>query len=312
MGGNTYNRKYYSDDEIQELLKNVSGFKSLFKNNVIYDDEVKWRANISRHLDSDSCNRFFYAMEEPHFCNYCSKELTIKSYSYVGWNKGFSKYCPQCTKLGVWRTNLSEDALKDRGEKISEAKRKFYRTEKGKKTAKSNGKKISSSLKEFHKTELGAAARQKSAKLNSEIMRNRILNGTFTPNSNNRNTHWDSEYNGKKYRSSWEAVYQYFYPDALYEQLRIEYNYNNRTHIYIVDFLDHKRQVVCEVKPKEMCSDKRTQRKLDALYKWANENGYKVEIFSEENILLNPEPDYTLFDENTTRKLRKLYEKVKN
>ncbi len=24
-----------------------------------------------------------------------------------------------------------------------------------------------------------------------------ILAGTFTPNSNNRNTHWDAEYNGK-------------------------------------------------------------------------------------------------------------------
>jgi len=31
----------------------------------------------------------------------------------------------------------------------------------------------------------------------SNLMKEKILSGEFTPNSNNRNTHWDAEYNGK-------------------------------------------------------------------------------------------------------------------
>src|SRR6056300_218223 len=38
----------------------------------------------------------------------------------------------------------------------------------------------------------------------SQKMKELILSGKFTPNSNNRNTHWDSFYQDKKYRSSWE------------------------------------------------------------------------------------------------------------
>lgn len=312
MGGNTYNRKYFTDQEIAILVSKINGFKSLFDER-IFDTETQWRHNISRYLDNDSCNRFYYMLEKEHFCNHCSARLTIKSYNYVGYNKGFSKYCPECTTTGVWRQNQSRQSLRERGKKISLSKKEFYSTPKGKETSKQNGKKISKSLKQFHKTEAGAKARTKSAVINSTIMRERILNGTFTPNSNNRNTHWQSTYGSKSYRSSWEALYQYFYPMALYENLRIEYSYNNKKLVYIVDFIDHTRKVVCEVKPTELLTDKKTQCKLESLRTWAADNDYTVELFTLNSILSLEEPvDFTLFDEKTAEKIRKIYETTKN
>jgi hypothetical protein len=74
-------------------------------------------------------------------------------------------------------------------------------------------------------------------------MKQKILSGEFTPNSNNRNTHWESTFNNNTYRSSWEALYQYFNQDAEYEKLRIEYNINNTAKIYIVDFVDHVNKI---------------------------------------------------------------------
>ena len=66
----------------------------------------------------------------------------------------------------------------------------------------------------------------------SKLMKQKILDGTFTPNSNNRNTHWDSYFKGKKFRSSWEAIYYSLHPEALYESLRIPYTYSTSVNPY--------------------------------------------------------------------------------
>jgi len=290
MGSNTYTRRYWNDNELKELIQKINGFNSLF-NDKIYDDEKKWRAHISRHLDTDSCNRFFFMLEDTTCCYFCKAELGIESYSYTGWNRGFSKYCPTCTSNAVWRTKecLGADKLAERGKVISAAKKEYYKTEAGKQAA------------------------QKSSILNAKLMKEKILSGKFTPNSNNRNTHWGSSYKEKNYRSSWEAVYQYHYPDAEYESLRIPYKFQGKECIYIVDFIDYNRKVVCEVKPKELLNDNRTQAKISALNEWAKENEFTVELFDLDDIMALPEPaNYTLFDEKTKQKLRKLYEKTRN
>ena len=140
-------------------------------------------------------------------------------------------------------------------------------------------------------------------------MKEKILSGEFTPNTNNRNTHWDSMYNGTKYRSSWEALYQFFNPNAEYEQLRIEYEFKNSRHAYIVDFVDHKNSAVIEVKPKSLCQGDKFIAKMSALTQWAELNSYTVIIvdeywFRQQDIKIQ----YDQFDENTARKIKKLYE----
>lgn len=142
--------------------------------------------------------------------------------------------------------------------------------------------------------------------LKSEIMKNKILSGSFTPNSNNRNTHWESEYNGKKYRSSWEALCQHEYPGALYETLRIEYNHEHQTKVYIVDFVDHTNKVAIEVKPVEIQTGLLYNNKIKALRNWCDINGYDVVIYDQERIkqVTLSEDDRMLFDKDTLRKLK--------
>jgi len=143
----------------------------------------------------------------------------------------------------------------------------------------------------------------------SERVKRKILNGEFTPNSNNKNTHWESTYNGKSYRSSWEALYQYFDPDADYEAIRIPYEYNNETYVYIVDFINTYDKLLVEVKPKSFLNDEKTKAKIDAAKKWCEEYGYTF-IIADEYFFYNKgiPSDCDGFDNTTRDKIGKFYE----
>ena len=143
----------------------------------------------------------------------------------------------------------------------------------------------------------------------SILIKQKILSGEFTPNSNNRNTHWDAVFDNKKYRSSWEALYQFINPSAEYEALRIEYKLNNKVHIYIIDFVDHANKLVIEVKPRELCVGEKFKAKIEALTQWADKSKYTLlladkEWFLEQYITI----DYHRFDINTAKKIKALHE----
>ena len=139
-----------------------------------------------------------------------------------------------------------------------------------------------------------------------------IQDGKFTPNSNNRQTHYDVTFNGVKYRSSWEALYHSYNPQAKYEELRISYTHNNQEKVYIVDFVDHQNKLVVEVKPREMVKDTLFQAKWKSLVDWAQHKGYTV-LLADQYWLVNNvlNPDLSKFDDITARKLRTLYEASK-
>lgn len=158
----------------------------------------------------------------------------------------------------------------------------------------------------------GVKLSDKTKQLISKNIKRKILLGEFTPNSNNRNTHWESMLDGILYRSSWEALYKYFNNNALYEELRLKYSYEGDSKIYIVDFIDHVCKQVIEVKPIELCVGKKFNAKMMALKKWANEESYKVLLvdqnwFKQQNIQI----DYSRFDRKTALKIRKFYETSK-
>lgn len=143
----------------------------------------------------------------------------------------------------------------------------------------------------------------------SKRIKNLILSGKFTPNSNNRNTHWDSFYKNRKYRSSWEALYQYFDNSAEYETLRIPYRFDNQSCIYIIDFVNHKTKIVIEVKPRELVNNAKTQAKISAAKEWCTKNGYTFLLADKDYFLSKSMPaDLTEFDTRTQNKIRNLYE----
>jgi len=313
MGGNTFNRQHFSIREIEHFVSYAIKYplKSLWSKKQ-FKSEKSWRADVPRLLDNESSKLFYFLLEtykNKKYCSFCNTLLGIESFNHVGWNKGFAKYCPECTINGVWRKNQSKEQRLAKGRKISQGKLSFYQTEKGKETAKEIGRKNSIKLKEFYQTEKGKEIIKRTSLKNSKIMKEKILLGEFTPNSNNRNTHWDSSYNGKKYRSSWEALYQYFYPDDEYETLRIEYKINSINSIYILDFINYNNKIVTEVKPAELCNGEIFITKYKALECWALKNNFTIQIadqhfFKKHGIPSNLE----CFDNNTKRKILKLYE----
>lgn len=143
----------------------------------------------------------------------------------------------------------------------------------------------------------------------SKLMKEKILLGEFTPNSNNRNTHWESFYQNKKYRSSWEALYQYFDNEAEYETLRIPYKFNNKDYVYIIDFVNRKTKTAVEIKPKELLNEKKTQAKVSAAREWCDNNGYDFVLVDKNFFISKKMPtNLTEFDTKTQNKIRKLYE----
>jgi hypothetical protein len=146
----------------------------------------------------------------------------------------------------------------------------------------------------------------------SKLMKEKILSREFTPNSNNRNSHWQSSYKSKNYRSSWEALYQYFDNKAEYETLRIPYIYESKQYIYIIDFVNHNTKIVTEVKPVELTKDKKTQAKISAANEWCNTNNYTFFIADKEYFMKKEIPQtFKDFDKSTEQKIRKLYSETK-
>ncbi len=143
----------------------------------------------------------------------------------------------------------------------------------------------------------------------SKIMKDKILNGEFTPNIHNSNTHWQCEYNNQKYRSSWELVWHYLNPSYEYETLRLPYIYNGFTKIYITDFINHDDKVVVEIKPSSHHDNNQVKDKIQSAIRWCDENGYTFKIIDESFIYDSWDSiNLSLFDTNVQKNITKAYE----
>lgn len=152
---------------------------------------------------------------------------------------------------------------------------------------------------------------------NSIIMKEKIKKGEFTPNITNSWNHGTSYLiiNNKKikYRSSWEAFFHLCNNDLEYEKLRIEYKYNNKSHNYIVDFIDKKNKKLYEIKPISQLDKLIVKIKEEYCLKWCKENDYELVFITEDwyiknlnnfKILLEDQPDGI----NIYKKLKKFDE----
>lgn len=160
-------------------------------------------------------------------------------------------------------------------------------------------------------SEGGISKEQRSKQSNT--MKEKILSGNFTPNSNNRLTYFNIKYRGKKYRSSWEVLFHHSFPDFEYESLRISYlDETSQQHIYIVDFVDHVNKIVVEVKPLCIMNRGNNRFKELALIKWCKENHYEYVHYDEEKMgNLCKTIDLTELEENIQNKLRGLVNEIK-
>lgn len=157
----------------------------------------------------------------------------------------------------------------------------------------------------------GKKRSEEDKKIQSQKIKDLILKGLFTPNTNNRLTHWESKLDNVSYRSSWECLYKYHNPDSIHEKLRIKYTLNGEEKIFIVDFIDEKNKLAIEVKPNNILKQRKSQEKIKSLSNWCKNNDYTMIIVNEDWIIKNIKEDfidYNRFDEKTQSKIKKFYE----
>jgi hypothetical protein len=144
----------------------------------------------------------------------------------------------------------------------------------------------------------------------SEKMKDLIYTGLFTPNVMNSLTRKTILFEGKKYRSSWEVIFAYHHKNCQYETLRLRYDLNQKSKIYIVDFVDHENKTIFEIKPKCKMREMKNKAKAVALMAWCEENSYQSRFIDEHEIgiLVAKTPDHviSLFSKHTQNQLRKL------
>lgn len=196
--------------------------------------------------------------------------------------KGDGKYCPGCLKKKTYLRGRprSEETRK----KISEGNRRWSNSPEGKLWHKEHGKENSQKLKKYFKTPTGKAQLREVAKLRSDLMKEKILNGKFTPNITNSFTHWNAEveYDGKikKFRSSWEACVWISNPHLQYETIRIPLDSGG---CVITDFIDVEDRIIYEIKPSTFWM--RQQEKMDTIINYSINNNFKFIWINERNIL---------------------------
>lgn len=159
----------------------------------------------------------------------------------------------------------------------------------------------------------GKKCSEESKRKQSITLKEKIKNGEFTPNVHNSRTHWDSIFNGKKYRSSWEAIYHSINEDDLFEDIRLEYKFDNDIKIYIVDFVNHSDKILTEIKPDAHKNEPKFKAKIKAAEEWCKKNNYTFRILTEKYFIENFEK--IQFDKleipNLKSKLREIYEASK-
>lgn len=126
------------------------------------------------------------------------------------------------------------------------------------------------------------------SKKQSKLIKSRILSGEFTPNITNSWTNWTAESRGKKFRSSFEALFYTYMIDRdstlEYETIRIPYEYLGESKTYITDFVSQKYKIIFEIKPNSLVNDDKNKIKELYAIEWCITNNYKYKIITENEL----------------------------
>ncbi len=237
--------------------------------------------------------------ENEMFCNNinCNNET-----KFIGYQTGFRKYCCRsCQSKSIFTKEIIEKANK--------TKAKWFASEEGQRFLKS--------LSENRKGDKNPRYKRSkedwllSYKKQSNKMKENIAEGKFTPCVTNSwaNSRCKIEIDGfeKKYRSTWEAVFQILNPTCKYEKLRIKYisPKDNEWHNYIVDFIDEVNKKVYEVKPNSTKNTEINIIKEKYLLKWCYENNYTYNQINDDWFFENAKKlDYNKYDNKINKGMK--------
>ena len=249
--GMLFSTGYLYKDRVQKLI--IKLFKSTNHRWIERADQLlidqKSFDEISKQIEYEA-RSFANAKMKEMYPDW--KEKSIFQKGHVPWNKGL---------IGPDNPNYGKLHSEEQNRRLSE-------------TRKGSGNPMYGT----HMTEEAKLAK-------SNMMKQRILNGEFTPNSNNRFTQKNVPYKDKKFRSSWEVLFYALNPDYQYEKLRIKYaGKDSKDHVYIVDFVNHEKKIAVEIKPKELLNKQNNDIKINALKQWCIDNKYECKIITQYEI----------------------------
>lgn len=196
-------------------------------------------------------------------CKMCDSKVM-----FLNHRDGYSKWCSiACTrkdssKVPIEKQKRTQQAMHAKVRELLDNPDSDYRA------------KISKASKEYNNRPEVRAYR-------SNLVKDKIKDGSWTPCVTNSWTKWKISVHGYKFRSSFEGIF--YIKHALensehieYESLRIPYiNDKGLNKTYIVDFIDKVNKCVYEIKPKSLSETVNNSLKRDALLLWCKETGYK-------------------------------------
>jgi hypothetical protein len=130
---------------------------------------------------------------------------------------------------------------------------------------------------------------------NSIKMKANIRDGKFIPNVTNSwaksrceiEFYRGNEFIKTKTRSTWEAYFQLFNVDLIYEKVIIPYKYKGVHHNYIVDFVDTENKILYEIKPLSNIDDDKVRVKIRYARKWCKLTNYKFVLITDKWFIRN-------------------------
>ncbi len=280
------------NDQIKILFEEYKAspktFSNRYKNNKRYINTNQKCEKIITDIDDvlkpyyekygkNNFSQIFYVIGYGHddnLCKLCNKNQVL----FLGFSKGYSKYCSKyCATKDV-------DRIPEESRKIGTIKRK----EKMKILLDDpvEGTKYRQKLSEKSSYYMNLPEEKLKR---SNILKQKILSGNFTPNITNTWTHRESKVDNIPFRSSFEALFYIYHnifkkKNIFFEKLRIKYYFEDKSRVYIVDFIDYENKQVFEIKPKCFINDKKNIAKRKALTEWCKINEYEYYEITEHQL----------------------------
>lgn len=270
------------------------------------------------------CEKKCLKLQKSFFSEKMHKEFSEEKKKLIAKKIGFSNSGTFNEKFGIEKSNILKEKITNSNKKrIQTAEEKAKRVSSRRiNNIQWHSEKTKSLISLKNKITHGSAyykekhveSRIKSKQKQSETMKRKIESGNFTPNSNNwkrsvlLKLNIDEE--ALTFRSKWEAVFYLVNLEnsnkLLFEFIRIPYYYENKEHIYIVDFVDLNKNKIFEVRPKCRQNLPKEKEKFLSAKHWAIKNNFEFILIDEDWFVEN-----RLLIEETLKQHQEIKERLK-
>ena len=246
-------------------------------------DLLNFILNIQKNLNTDNYSKIVLFLTEENYC-ICGAFKKIKKPLQITQTCGNKQCTTDILRCRGMNRDLSYLQTETNKKKRVESRSWYKPSEETKAKIVESNKKTWTPEKKLQQVEKNRASGV--YERSSVRIKQKILNGEYTPKTQNRLTHKRlfSDLTGiKTYRSNWEVKFHEAHPSLLYENIRIPYTFNGVKKVYIVDFWDSVNKVAIEIKPSNLTETPQNVAKKNALELWCLNNKATCKIVTEKD-----------------------------